>query len=124
MSSEPIDIDGPDVDGDDAGRLIYRGEFFTGQAAEYGREGQLLGLTSYVNGIPDGPDKGWYPDGTPESEGVVKYGRAVGEWRRWHPDGSLQKLDIFSDKGDLLSRRMWDENGNLIKEYTRRDTSR
>lgn len=117
MSSDPIDIDGPEVDGDDAGRIIFRGEFFTGQAAEYGPNGQLVGLTSYVNGIADGPDKGWYLDGTPQSEGVVKYGRAVGEWREWFPDGRLKILDMFSDEGKLLSRKEWDENGNLVKEY-------
>lgn len=112
-----IDIDDPEVGGDLAGRITYRDELFTGEAVEYHPNGQQIALTTYVDGIDDGPSKEWYPDGALRGEGMTRYGRAVGEWKEWFPDGRLHRMDVFDEKGNLQARRIWNETGDVIKEY-------
>ncbi|HWC79488.1 MAG TPA: hypothetical protein VG756_05945 [Pseudonocardiaceae bacterium] len=117
-SEEPINVDDPEIDGDLSGRITYRGELFTGQTVEYHpKTGQRIGLTTYTDGVEDGPSKSWYPDGSLESEGVVKSGSAVGEWHEYHPNGRVRQLDVFDDQGRHQSRKIWDENGTLIEEH-------
>ena len=118
-SAEPIDVDDPEVDGDLAGRVTYRGELFTGQTVEHDTDGKRIALTTYTAGIQDGPSREWYPDGRPLMDGMVKSGRAVGEWREWYPDGRLKQLDVFDDSGNHLSRTVWDEDGNPVNSTTR-----
>lgn len=112
VTPDPVDVDDPEIDGDLAGRVTYRGELFTGQTVEYSPGGTRIALTSYIDGVEDGPSKEWYPDGRPLSEGMVKTGRAIGEWREWYPSGRLKQLDVFDDAGNHLSRTAWDEGGN------------
>ncbi|HEX7657936.1 MAG TPA: hypothetical protein VF444_00545 [Pseudonocardiaceae bacterium] len=116
-----IDIDDPEVGGDLNGRITYRGQLYTGEAIEYGPDGHRIALTNFTDGVKDGIEKEWYPDGSPLMEGMSKHGSAVGEWRQWFPDGRLKQLNVFDDKGRHLSRKIWDENGNLIKDYSSSD---
>jgi antitoxin component YwqK of YwqJK toxin-antitoxin module len=114
---ERIDIDGPDVDYDDWQLLLYRGEYFTGEAVEYFPDGALWTLTTYDKGFRDGPDRQWYAGGALESEGVSRRNRAIGEWKEWFPDGRLRRVDVFDEKGNLQARRVWNEAGELVEEY-------
>ncbi|KOG33006.1 hypothetical protein AQJ84_34005 [Streptomyces resistomycificus] len=94
-----------------AQRLLYRGRPFTGEVEEY-LGGVRVSLESYVDGLPDGPGREWYEDGSPESEMTVRKGRAVGVAKRWHPNGVLASERVFSeDNGALLAVREWDEDG-------------
>ena len=52
-----VDVDDPDADGDPAHRVLYRGEPFTGEVAEY-VDGQMVYLDVYVEGIRDGLSPG------------------------------------------------------------------
>ena len=112
-----IDIDDPEVEGDLAGRITFRGEPFTGEAAEYHPNGQQIALTTYVNGIDDGPSREWYPDGSLRVEGATHSGYAVGEWRQWFPDGRVLRMDVFDEEGNLQTRRAWNEAGEIVEEY-------
>ena len=89
-SAEPIEVDDPEVDGHLAGRITYRGELFTGQTVGHDPDGRRIALTTYADGIQDGPSKEWYPD------------------------GHLRQLHFFDEIGNHLSRTIWDEDGNAV----------
>jgi len=113
---ERIDIDGPDVDFDESQLLLYRGEYFTGEAVEYFPDGRLWTLKTFVNGFENGPTGQWFNDGGLQSEGVAKRNSAVGEWRSWFPGGRLERVSIFDDDGNLLTRTDWNEDGEIVKQ--------
>jgi hypothetical protein len=111
-----INIMDPEVDVDMGQRYLYRGELYTGEAVELGLDGTtIIGLWTLTDGLEDGPQKGWHPDGTLHSDGVSRRGIPVGEWRSWHPNGQLESLRVFSDNGDLLSASDWAPDGTEIK---------
>ncbi|MFC8914146.1 toxin-antitoxin system YwqK family antitoxin [Streptomyces sp. NPDC047821] len=112
-----IDIDGPGVDMDVGGRLLYRGELFTGEVTEH-LGGALVALDAYVDGITHGISREWYKDGTPRSEGTVRVGRPVGVWREWHANGRLASEQRFAADGlTLLTQKTWDERGNPTRDW-------
>ncbi|MFE3762726.1 toxin-antitoxin system YwqK family antitoxin [Streptomyces sp. NPDC059104] len=116
-----IDTDDVDVDVDMGGRVLYLGELFTGEVAEYQGE-QLVCLDVYIDGIGNGPSQAWYPDGALKLRGTVLNGVAVGEFREWHPNGVLKSRKFFDDDiYSLKEESVWDEQGNLVREWRRED---
>ncbi|MFE7045861.1 toxin-antitoxin system YwqK family antitoxin [Streptomyces atratus] len=97
-----IDIDAPDVDMDGAQRVLYRGEPFTGEVAEF-QGGHLISLDEYTDGVLNGMSREWYQDGTLRSEGVTQNGRALGEFKEWHPNGGVKSRKFFDR--DIASLR-------------------
>ncbi|MEU6014606.1 hypothetical protein ABZ826_11265 [Streptomyces sp. NPDC047515] len=114
-----IDIDDPDVDMDMGQRLLYQGELFTGEAVEYFGQ-QVVALDEYVDGLPNGRSRAWYPDGTLRSEGRNQDGRPMGEFKRWHPNGVLQQRRVFDGSvASLAEEDKWDDKGNLLSSWRR-----
>jgi antitoxin component YwqK of YwqJK toxin-antitoxin module len=112
-----IDIDGDEVSYDDAQRLLYRDELFTGEAAEYGPGRVMVALVSYVRGQEDGQAREWFPDGTLMSEGTSRKGYPVGIWRTWHWNGRLAEETVFEDEPDGRGPeavRRWSEDGESV----------
>ncbi|MGW7269317.1 toxin-antitoxin system YwqK family antitoxin [Streptomyces sp. NPDC054864] len=102
---------------DEAQRLLYRGELFTGEVAEY-LGGKLVSLDHYTEGTQNGVSREWYQDGTLRSEGTVRMGLPRGEFREWHPNGTLASLKTFDDDGLTLREDLkWDENGQPTKRW-------
>lgn len=111
-----IRVNEDDLDSEPYGPVLYQGERFTGEAEDRLPDGTLVSLTTYVNGLQDGPDKEWYNDGTLRSEGQFRQGVAVGVHRTWDPDGHLVREIEFSDDGRILRRRGFDTAGNVTWE--------
>ena len=112
-----IDIDSPEVDMDEAQRLLYQGELFTGEAVEY-MAGKMVSLDHYTDGVQDGLSREWYPDGTLRSEGRLREGLPCGEFREWHANGVLASRKVFGDDGlTLLEELKWDENGQPTRSW-------
>ncbi|WP_063730083.1 toxin-antitoxin system YwqK family antitoxin [Streptomyces sp. RTd22] len=112
-----IDIDDPDVYMDDGETLFYQGRLFSGEAVEYQGD-SLVTLNTYKEGVGDGPVKEWYADGTPRSQGIMRGGFPVGEFKSWHPNGKLARKMIMSANGlRQLAMTEWDEFGNLTDEW-------
>ncbi|WP_146022049.1 toxin-antitoxin system YwqK family antitoxin [Streptomyces sp. CB02959] len=101
---------------DEDARLHYEDDPFTGEVVSRDRQGRMIGLASYVDGVPSGPQNQWYPDGTKKKEGQTRYGLAVGEWRRWHPNGQLAEYSVFTPQGEYERLQKWDKEGNLTKD--------
>jgi antitoxin component YwqK of YwqJK toxin-antitoxin module len=104
---------------DDDLRLRYQGERFTGEVVETTPDGRIIALTSYFNGMEDGPAAEWYPNGQLRARGSTSSGRAVGLHLEWHPNGQLAVEHRFDDAGREISIRRWDESGHLIEDKTR-----
>ncbi|MBT2492758.1 hypothetical protein J7E96_30465 [Streptomyces sp. ISL-96] len=116
-STNRIDVDDPEVDMDDAQRLLYRGELFTGEVAEYS-SGSLVSLDKYTKGIQDGLSREWYADGTIRSEGTVRSGLPRGEFKEWHPNGVLASRKVFDEDGLTLREEFkWDEQGQPTRSW-------
>ncbi|WP_206326309.1 MULTISPECIES: hypothetical protein [unclassified Streptomyces] len=96
-----IDIDDPEVDMDVSERPYYRGEPFTGEVTDYLTE-SLVSLDTYVGGYRDGPSRQWYKDGTLRSEGALRAGLPVGEFKTWHPNGVLAAKGVLVANGMTL----------------------
>ncbi|MFF9160353.1 toxin-antitoxin system YwqK family antitoxin [Streptomyces longwoodensis] len=118
--STRIDIDDSEADLDDEQRLLYRGELFTGEAVEH-LGGAQVSLECYEDGVPHGPNKEWYQDGTLRSEGTSHRGRPVGVSREWHPNGTLAHERVFAEDGlTLLADSEWDEDGRPTRAWRRK----
>ena len=98
------------------GLYTYEGAPFTGAAFEMGRTGTLEWETEYRDGLRDGLQRGWHPDGSLAAEGTFLAGTIHGTYREWHPGGQLA-VEMVGEHGILLRERQWDESGRLTKEY-------
>ncbi|NKY56899.1 toxin-antitoxin system YwqK family antitoxin [Nocardia flavorosea] len=92
--------------GDDL-RLEYGGEPFTGEVVEELAPGQLLSQEFYVDGLPHGSTREWWPDGRLKSEGENYRGRPCGVMRRWHPDGRPATATLYDNHGASVAVRDW-----------------
>ncbi|MFC4124729.1 toxin-antitoxin system YwqK family antitoxin [Nocardia rhizosphaerae] len=117
MTEGPIvDVDDPEFElssGD--GPTRYRGVPYTGVAVETNPDGTVVGRWSFVDGYDDGPSQAWYADGSPASDGTMRRGLAVGEWREWRPDHTLASLEVYTRPGYLRLRKQWDADGVLVE---------
>ncbi|MFD5494276.1 toxin-antitoxin system YwqK family antitoxin [Streptomyces sp. NPDC001812] len=116
-TTQRIDIDDPEVDMDDAQRLLYRGEPFTGEVTEH-LGGKLVSLDSYADGVQNGSSREWYKDGTLRSEGTVREGLPRGEFREWHSNGTLASRKNFDEDGLTIREEYeWDEDGRPTRSW-------
>jgi antitoxin component YwqK of YwqJK toxin-antitoxin module len=105
-----------DIELDESDRAYLNDEPYTGEVIETTSTGQVVGLTTYYNGVEDGPSAEWYPTGERKAAGTITWGLPTGTHEEWHRNGTLATHSTFDDKGHLLTRRRWDENGTLIEE--------
>ena len=111
-----IEVNEDDLHHEPYGRAWHEGRPFSGQAADRLPNGTLVSLTAYADGLPDGPDLSWYPDGTREMEGHFRQGIPVGTHSRWAPDGTLVRQVEFSEGGRIIRRLTFDREGNVLTE--------
>ncbi|MEU7948458.1 hypothetical protein AB0C50_27545 [Micromonospora taraxaci] len=95
--------------------MTYQGDLFTGEVVERSPQGQVIALTTYFEGMEDGPSAEWYPTGERKAEGSARYGTAVGVHEEWHRNGNPASRVEFDDQGRMLSRQRWAEDGTPIE---------
>jgi antitoxin component YwqK of YwqJK toxin-antitoxin module len=115
-------VDEDDLDWDDDNLPTYHGEPFTGESVEYGRDGALLSLATYVDGHDDGPFKAWTNAGVLVVDGQSRNGVPVGTQREFYDDGTPKVEREYSDKGELLRLKRWDEHGAVTTDETYQPT--
>ncbi|MGW8554127.1 toxin-antitoxin system YwqK family antitoxin [Streptomyces tubercidicus] len=101
---------------DDDMLLCHDDAPFTGEVVARDANGQVIGLLNYVEGVEWGPHCQWYPDGSKKKEGTAQRGVAVGDWRKWHPNGQLAEHSVYNSQGWPVRRQQWDENGNVTED--------
>ncbi|MCX4834901.1 hypothetical protein OG785_01405 [Streptomyces sp. NBC_00006] len=94
----------------------YEGEPYTGEVVAHDKEGRLIELQTYFDGLPFGPYRRWWPDGSLKAEGTLSLGAHVGEWRSWHRNGQMATHIVYKRGIDICGRE-WDKEGNLVEEY-------
>jgi hypothetical protein len=113
-----IRVEEDDLEWDDNNLPSYEGEPFTGECIEVAADGRLLSLTTYVNGLDEGPFRAWSGDGVLVVEGTSHLGRTIGVQREWYSTGALKVERNYGEYGVLLRYQQWDEDGNLIEDWT------
>lgn len=109
-------VDEDELDWDEDNLPSYRGEPFTGEAAEQGPDGRLMSLTTYVDSLPDGPFRVWTKDGVLIIEGQSHRGNPVGTQREWYDNGVPKAEREYDDEGGLRRLKRWAENGDLTSD--------
>lgn len=79
---------------------------------EWYRNGQLKWAGTYKDEKEDGLWRGWYENGNKRGEWNWKNGEWDGLQRHWHENGQLW-FEINSKNGEEISKKCWDENGNV-----------
>jgi antitoxin component YwqK of YwqJK toxin-antitoxin module len=97
--------------------VTYLGKPFTGTAFELYANGQLLGEVNFQEGLRHGVSQGWYPTGQREFENHLEGDVGHGLSQSWYESGQLRSQELY-EYGIKLQERVWDEQGNLVKDYS------
>jgi antitoxin component YwqK of YwqJK toxin-antitoxin module len=108
-----VNID--DTSQEDEFTYTYRGEVFTGEVVDVDDAGNVLWMTPVIDGVANGTERSWYPDGTLKAEIPRVGGRAIGTSRRWHTNGRLAEEREIDEYGVPVAVRKWDEHGKPIE---------
>ena len=104
-----IDYDDPNLSLRDTptnwgrGVWLYNGQPFTGIKVFKDQNGQLEAESEYKDGIPDGRQVEYWPNGHLKEECFQKYDYYIGSFKIW------------DDQGVLISHQEFDEFGNWKK---------
>jgi hypothetical protein len=113
-------VNGEDVVMSASLTVWYRGELFTGEVVDTDDDGQVVGLTTYEQGLEHGPQYELFPDGRKKAQGSCDRGGVVGVWREWHANGNLAELNVFNKYSERVRRLRWDESGELVEDWASR----
>ena len=113
-----VNSDEIEIEYTEGGSPLYtwEGEPFTGVAFDVDDSGNLISEITYQEGIENGSEKNWYPDGQLESVRNNKWNRIHGDFKEWYPDGQV-KIEGKCELGYVVWRKSWDDAGNLTEEY-------
>ncbi|TGL65780.1 toxin-antitoxin system YwqK family antitoxin [Leptospira sarikeiensis] len=138
---DPIRIASDDPFVSRNGRVVfYKGEKFHGLLESKFEELEIIRITSYKNGLPDGAEKeihsngkvlaerefsegkkvgthlGWFVDGKKRFHNEYLDGQFHGSQWEWRNSGSLYSYSKF-DHGKVIGKKMWRENGQIYMNF-------
>jgi hypothetical protein len=126
------------------GKLLYRGQPFTGievirfpdgraqaeteyreglregRGREYATTGALRAEWSYHRGRKDGIQRGWYIEGPRRFEQPYRDGVLDGTLTEWHLNGAVANQQVYVD-GVETARKVLFPGSELYSNYVRRD---
>lgn len=80
-----------------------------GEFRNYDRDGNLTMQGTYAMGNPTGTHTEFWPSGKKRAERHFDNGREVGLSQRWSREGELTREEEFTDAGDFVRERRWDD---------------
>ena len=86
---------------------------FEGIAVLRHPDGSLKYEAEFRGGRPHGVVTSFFSDGSKKSESKMEYGKFHGKDVQYHTNGTMKSHSIFR-KGNAVSRKNWDENGNMV----------
>jgi antitoxin component YwqK of YwqJK toxin-antitoxin module len=102
--------------------LIYEGNPFTGVAVEIDQEERLLSETTFIDGQRNGISREWARNGSLVREQHFKFDALNGKSLSWYETGS-QKTEGIYELGICLQEKMWDANGDLVRDFVLEESS-
>jgi antitoxin component YwqK of YwqJK toxin-antitoxin module len=102
--------------GEQDGLTYYDDDLFTGVGYTLHADGTLQDESEYREGSLHGVSRVWNSSGGLVEEAHWRFGIFDGSVRTWHDNGRLAKEEQY-EQGILLSRKEWDENGTLTREF-------
>lgn len=88
-------------------------EPFTGVIYADFADGRAEISYQYVDGLPSGLQRRWYPSGQIEEEWEAVRGRGAAWSKKWYANGQLEYERLNKDN-DLVEIRRWSEDGNPL----------
>jgi antitoxin component YwqK of YwqJK toxin-antitoxin module len=105
------------IDYDEDLRAIYGGEHIYGEVVELDAEGRTVAVTTFTDGVKDGPWRTYYPNSRLKAECSYRMGLPDGLSRTWHPNGAPASEATF-EYGDVVAERAWSEDGTEVDPKT------
>jgi antitoxin component YwqK of YwqJK toxin-antitoxin module len=91
---------------------------FSGLLVSLSARGDTLSRESFLHGQEHGQWQKFYDNGEPRETRFFEYGKKVGEYMAWWPNGK-QKLEYHFAAGEYHGvLKEWDVDGHLIREAT------
>tara|TARA_B100000575_G_scaffold223629_1_gene184083 strand:+ start:86 stop:577 length:492 start_codon:yes stop_codon:yes gene_type:complete len=98
------------------GKLIMKGSLFEGSCLEYDAEFvKKIKLVTYKQGVEDGINIGYYPDGKVEYLGFKSNGEINGEFVKLHNNGEIAILGQFKNGLYVGKFKFYDESGEIAE---------
>lgn len=95
--------------------VYYNDSFFTGYRFDLDEKADTLSVQSYFNGVEEGIQKKWYPNGQISEQRFYINGKKEGIQEGWWPNGR-QKFYFTTYNNEYTGEfREWLDNGLLIK---------
>ncbi|HSG56008.1 MAG TPA: hypothetical protein VLA45_11165, partial [Paracoccaceae bacterium] len=68
----------------------------------------------YRDGLPEGLQQDWYPNGQLLARWIAVRGRGSSEYWTWYPEGQLRSYRRYGADGLPVEKGSWDEGGDEI----------
>jgi hypothetical protein len=81
------------------------------------KEKHILTLLHLTDGLPDGPYRSFYPDGSLREEGQFAKGLRLGKWNSWFPNGNIRSHRVYVNGRLDGLQQVYYSNGQLWLEY-------
>jgi hypothetical protein len=78
-------------------------------------EGDLIGLATYRNGLPDGIEISWYETGQIATQSEFIQGRQSGVSRIWSKGGVMTGRELYSRGKKTGKHAYWSEDGKPVR---------
>ncbi|HET7077925.1 MAG TPA: hypothetical protein VFM49_10800 [Chloroflexia bacterium] len=115
MTTLRVPFDNLDFDGNEF--AFWEGKLLTGVAYDLQPNGRVWSEVEYIDGYEEGIGRTWYPSGQLQDETTYHHGAKAGPERQWFENGKLKRETIF-EHSIRVKERIWDEAGNLIRDFT------
>lgn len=100
-------------------RTYYRAAFrerpVTGEVWEVLPDGTAVGMTTYRDGVQDGPERMFYGNGRLHAEGLWESSRRVGVHRVWDQEGWLAE-EVEYAGGRTVRHTWYAADGKVVQE--------
>ena len=109
-------VDRSALDSSVNGLYFLGDQLFSGESVETLKNGTMATLTTYVDGVEEGPHRMWHDNGSLEFSCELHDGNPVGLARSWAEDGRLEEEQFFGAHGTLEWSRRWNAAGDLVED--------
>ncbi len=103
------------------GLFYYKGKAFSGIAAEYDLNGNMLSSESFINGKRSGKWIKYYPDGSKSFEANYINGKKEGVALAWWSNGNLKSKSNFTNGVANGRQEQWYRSGARFKVFNLED---